>query len=338
MLQLHRVQDAASWLRERVTGTLRADSRAVHAGDGLLAWPGAATDARLHVPAALAGGVAACLIEQSGAQAFAFDDGRVACYCGLKAASGPIASGYFDDPSSQLAVLAVTGTNGKTTTTSMLEAMCLEAGMAARACGNIGLPITDVLLAEPRVDVLAAELSSFQLHWAPSCRPDVGVVLNVAEDHLDWHGSMEAYAAAKAQVLTGRVAVAGAEDRIAARLLAAAPAATRIGVRLGAPRAGEYGVIDGVLAARIGDGEGDDDEVALLPAADRTAPMRSLVLVLPDDPVTPTTTSPCSATSRSTLARARRPSATRTAAPDPSESAASAMALVSRRSTGGTTI
>ena len=163
--------------------------------------------------------------------------------------------------------LAVTGTNGKTTTTSMLEAMCLEAGMAARACGNIGLPITDVLLAEPRVDVLAAELSSFQLHWAPSCRPDVGVVLNVAEDHLDWHGSMEAYAAAKAQVLTGRVAVAGAEDRIAARILAAAPAATRIGVRLGAPRAGEYGVIDGVLAARIGDGEGDDDEVALLPAA-----------------------------------------------------------------------
>ncbi|UVE95027.1 UDP-N-acetylmuramoyl-L-alanine--D-glutamate ligase [Dietzia sp. B32] len=178
--------------------------------------------------------------------------------------------------------LAVTGTNGKTTTTSMLEAICLEAGMAARACGNIGLPVTDVLLAEPRVDVLAAELSSFQLHWAPSCRPDVGVVLNVAEDHLDWHGSMDAYAAAKARVLTGRVAVAGADDEIAARLLADAPAATRIGVRLGAPGAGECGVVDGVLTARIGaegsdpdgggpDGsgpEGSDDEVALLPAAD----------------------------------------------------------------------
>ena len=163
--------------------------------------------------------------------------------------------------------LAVTGTNGKTTTTSMLEAICLEAGMAARACGNIGLPVTDVLLAEPRVEVLAAELSSFQLHWAPSCRPDVGVVLNVAEDHLDWHGSMEAYAAAKAQVLTGRVAVAGADDEIAARLLADAPAATRIGVRLGAPAAGECGVVDGVLTARIGGGD-DDDEVALLPAAD----------------------------------------------------------------------
>ncbi|AVM65011.1 MULTISPECIES: UDP-N-acetylmuramoyl-L-alanine--D-glutamate ligase [Dietzia] len=176
--------------------------------------------------------------------------------------------------------LAVTGTNGKTTTTSMLEAICLEAGMAARACGNIGLPVTDVLLTEPRVEVLAAELSSFQLHWAPSCRPDVGVVLNVAEDHLDWHGSMEAYAAAKAQVLTGRVAVAGADDEIAARLLADAPAATRIGVRIGAPAAGEYGVVDGVLTARVGAGgvgpgdggdggdEYDDDEVALLPAAD----------------------------------------------------------------------
>ena len=188
--------------------------------------------------------------------------------------------------------LAVTGTNGKTTTTSMVEAICLESGMAARACGNIGLPVTDVLLAEPRVEVLAAELSSFQLHWAPSCRPDVGVVLNVAEDHLDWHGSMEAYAAAKAQVLTGDVAVAGVDDEIAARLLSAAPAATRIGVRLGEPGPGELGVTDGVLTARLtaGDlvtGQGgagndadhtgddrdddrddDDNAVPLLPAAD----------------------------------------------------------------------
>lgn len=184
--------------------------------------------------------------------------------------------------------LAVTGTNGKTTTTAMLEAICLESGMAARACGNIGLPVTDVLMAEPRVDVLAAELSSFQLHWAPSCRPDVGLVLNIAEDHLDWHGSMQAYAAAKAQVLTGDVAVAGVDDEIAARLLADSPAATRIGVRLGPPAPGELGVVDGVLTARLasprgvdeadatttgtatvaGQSDADDDMTPLLPVAD----------------------------------------------------------------------
>ncbi|EYT64362.1 UDP-N-acetylmuramoyl-L-alanyl-D-glutamate synthetase [Dietzia sp. UCD-THP] len=179
------------------------------------------------------------------------------------------AAGMFGPPRTWL---AVTGTNGKTTTTSMLESICREAGFAVRACGNIGLPVTEVLLAEPRVEVLAAELSSFQLHWAPSCRPDVGVVLNVAEDHLDWHGSMEAYAAAKARVLTGRVAVAGNDDPIASRLLAEAPAATRIGVRLDAPRDGELGVVEGVLTARIGDNPGDDDGVPLLPAEDVRPP------------------------------------------------------------------
>ena len=74
---------------------------------------------------------------------------------------------------------------------------------------------------EPRQDVIAVELSSFQLHWAPSIRPAAGVVLNVAEDHLDWHGSMAAYAAAKARALTGRVALAVIDDPGAAALLAA---------------------------------------------------------------------------------------------------------------------
>lgn len=177
-------------------------------------------------------------------------------------------AGLFGPPRTWL---AVTGTNGKTTTTSMLEAICLEAGMAVRACGNIGLPVTEVLLAEPRVEVLAAELSSFQLHWAPSCRPDVGVLLNVAEDHLDWHGSMDAYAEAKAQVLTGRVAVAGVDDEVTARLLSAAPAASRIGVRSAAPAPGEFGVIDGILTSRIDDDD-DNDTVALLPSADVRPP------------------------------------------------------------------
>src|SRR6202012_3069358 len=107
--------------------------------------------------------------------------------------------------------LTVTGTNRKTTTTSMLHAMVVPAGLGSRLGGNIGSPGLDVLH-EP-ADVLAVELSSFQLHWAPSLRPEAGVLLNIAEDHLDWHGTLADYAAAKAGVLRGRVAVAGLDDR-----------------------------------------------------------------------------------------------------------------------------
>ncbi|MCH9700219.1 MAG: UDP-N-acetylmuramoyl-L-alanine--D-glutamate ligase, partial [Actinomycetia bacterium] len=121
--------------------------------------------------------------------------------------------------------LVVTGTNGKTTTTSMLYAMLEAAGRRAALCGNIGQPVLELL--DKPVDVFAVELSSFQLHWAPSLRPDAGVVLNVAEDHLDWHGSFQAYAQAKAGALTGRVAVGGLDDPVAAQLLAASPAEMR---------------------------------------------------------------------------------------------------------------
>ncbi|MGV0578811.1 UDP-N-acetylmuramoyl-L-alanine--D-glutamate ligase [Mycolicibacterium elephantis] len=141
--------------------------------------------------------------------------------------------------------LVVTGTNGKTTTTSMLHAMLVAAGRRAVLCGNIGNPVLDVL-AEPS-DILAVELSSFQLHWAPSLRPDAGVVLNVAEDHLDWHGSLAAYARDKARVLDGRVAVVGLDDPVAASLLETAAAPVRTGFRLGEPAPGELGVRDGTL-------------------------------------------------------------------------------------------
>ncbi|WP_420090632.1 UDP-N-acetylmuramoyl-L-alanine--D-glutamate ligase [Mycolicibacterium duvalii] len=141
--------------------------------------------------------------------------------------------------------LVVTGTNGKTTTTSMLHAMLQAAGRRSVLCGNIGDPVL-ALLDQP-ADVLAVELSSFQLYWAPSLRPEAGAVLNVAEDHLDWHGSMSAYAQAKARALTGRVAVAGLDDPTAAGLLAHSPAPVKVGFRLGAPGPGELGVRDGVL-------------------------------------------------------------------------------------------
>jgi UDP-N-acetylmuramoylalanine--D-glutamate ligase len=169
-------------------------------------------------------------------------------------------AGWFGPPRRWL---VVTGTNGKTTTTSMLHAMLTAAGSRAVLCGNIGNPVLDVLAEGPRTrgadqgprtrgadqgeDLLAVELSSFQLHWAPSLRPDAGVVLNVAEDHLDWHGSMRAYARDKARVLDGRVAVAGLDDPVAAELLRTAAAPVRVGFRLGEPRVGELGVRDGML-------------------------------------------------------------------------------------------
>ncbi|MCK0173362.1 UDP-N-acetylmuramoyl-L-alanine--D-glutamate ligase [Mycolicibacterium sp. F2034L] len=160
-------------------------------------------------------------------------------------------AGWFGPPRRWL---VVTGTNGKTTTTSMLHEMLLAAGRRAVLCGNIGNPVLD-MLSEP-AEILAVELSSFQLHWAPSVRPDAGVVLNVAEDHLDWHGSMAAYAADKARVLDGRVAVVGLDDPVAASLLDGAGAAVRTGFRLGEPGPGEFGVRNGVLVDRVFGGAG----------------------------------------------------------------------------------
>ncbi|MGV9803688.1 UDP-N-acetylmuramoyl-L-alanine--D-glutamate ligase [Mycobacterium sp. NPDC003449] len=164
------------------------------------------------------------------------------------------AAGRFGPPRRWL---VVTGTNGKTTTTSMLQAMLVADGRRSVLCGNIGDPVLAVL--DQPAELLAVELSSFQLHWAPSLRPEAGVVLNVAEDHLDWHGSMAAYAADKARALDGRVAVAGLDDPVATGLLDTAGAPVRVGFRLGEPGAGELGVRAGKLVDRA---FGDDVELA----------------------------------------------------------------------------
>ncbi|MCV7412870.1 UDP-N-acetylmuramoylalanine--D-glutamate ligase [Mycobacterium florentinum] len=161
--------------------------------------------------------------------------------------------------------LVVTGTNGKTTTTSMLHAMLIAGGRRSLLCGNIGDPVLDVL--DQPADLLAVELSSFQLFWAPSLRPEAGVVLNIAEDHLDWHSSMAEYTAAKARVLAGRVAVVGLDDSRAAALLSTAAAPVRAGFRLGEPATGELGVRDGQLVDRA-----FADDLALLPAASIPVP------------------------------------------------------------------
>src|SRR4051812_2530934 len=96
--------------------------------------------------------------------------------------------------------VAVTGTNGKTTTVGMVESILRAAGHRTTAAGNVGRPLVDAVLADPPCDVIAVELSSFQLHWSSTMAPEAAVVLNIADDHLDWHGSFDAYAEDKATV------------------------------------------------------------------------------------------------------------------------------------------
>jgi UDP-N-acetylmuramoylalanine--D-glutamate ligase len=95
---------------------------------------------------------------------------------------------------------AVTGTNGKTTTTSLLAAMLAEAGVETVAAGNIGLPLIDAVKGVGREAIIAVEVSSFQLAVTRDFRPRVAVILNVAQDHIDWHGGLESYVASKAQI------------------------------------------------------------------------------------------------------------------------------------------
>lgn len=144
--------------------------------------------------------------------------------------------------------LVVTGTNGKTTTVGMLESILRAAGREVTACGNVGWPALDAVLAVPAQQYIVAELSSFQLHYAPSVRPAAGLLLNLAADHLDWYGgSMAAYGADKARALTGPVAVAVVDDPGAAGLLAASPASRKVQVTAGEPGPGALGVRRGQL-------------------------------------------------------------------------------------------
>ena len=154
--------------------------------------------------------------------------------------------------------LAVTGTNGKTTTARMLESILLASGARALAVGNIGVPIVEAVTASPGYDVLAVEVSSFQLHWSTSVTPAAGALLNLAPDHLDWHGSMEAYAAAKTRVWAGWLAIGNADDPRVAELLRSAETPTKVTFTLAPPAAGQLGVVDGVLVDRAFGGSTDD--------------------------------------------------------------------------------
>jgi UDP-N-acetylmuramoylalanine--D-glutamate ligase len=161
--------------------------------------------------------------------------------------------------------LAVTGTNGKSTTVRMAEAMLKAAGKRAVACGNIGLPVLDAVLAgrpggevgeagEP-YEALVVELSSYQLHWTHSMSALAAVVLNLAPDHIDWHGSYADYTTAKGRVYENCqvAAIYNASDLETVRLVEEADVVEgcrAIGFTLGAPGLSMLGVVDGILADR----------------------------------------------------------------------------------------
>ncbi len=237
-------QAAADWLRAGVAAELQSDSRRVHPGDGLIAWPGVAHDARRHVPAALAAGAAACLVEEEGADAFAFDDARVRGFRGLKAQAGPIASAYFGEPSASLDVVAITGTNGKTSTAWWLaQALAAARGTACGVIGTLGVGQPPALeangLTTPDPVLLQKTLRAFADAGFSACaieassigiverrldgtRLAVAVFTNFTQDHLDYHGDMARYWDAKAALFDWpglRAAVLNIDDDKGAELV-----------------------------------------------------------------------------------------------------------------------
>ena len=226
MQRLDHPNDIANWLRQRVKGGLLCDSRQLQAGDGFVAWPGAVADGRQFVRAALASGALAAVVEHSGAEVFELDPERVLAVSGLKRQAGAIASAFYGEPSASLDVVAITGTNGKTSTAwwvaqllSGLKMPCAVVGTlgigrpplaadAAPALVPTGLTTPDPVLLQSRLRALlnegvqacAIEASSIGLVEGRlnATQIRVAVFTNFTQDHLDFHGDMDAYWQAKA--------------------------------------------------------------------------------------------------------------------------------------------
>jgi UDP-N-acetylmuramoylalanine--D-glutamate ligase len=151
--------------------------------------------------------------------------------------------------------ITVTGTNGKTTTVKMLTCILTAAGLRATSAGNVGTPLLEAVLHPDPYDVLAVELSSFQLHWQRSIAPVASVCLNFAPDHVDWHGSMEEYRLAKAKVYEGTkiACVYNVQDLATEQMVRDADVVEgcrAIGFSLGLPGPSMLGLVDDVLADR----------------------------------------------------------------------------------------
>ena len=240
-------------------GTLRTDSRLVRPGDVFIAWPGYANDGRRFVAAALAAGAVACLVEAEGAAVFGFDaaESRIATLPGLKAATGPLAAAWFGEPARRLQMIAVTGTNGKSSTAWWTAQALSALGQRCGVVGTLGIgeppradhpgSIVYTGLTTPDPVTLHAGLRQMADAGFAACAIEassIGLVeqrlagtpitvaqfTNFTRDHLDFHGDMAAYWAAKRSLFDWprlRAAVINIDDAHGAALaaeLAAGPA------------------------------------------------------------------------------------------------------------------
>jgi len=146
--------------------------------------------------------------------------------------------------------LALTGTNGKTSTVELTESILKAAGISAFACGNVGTPVIDAVISEQKYDYLVLELSSFQLHWSESAEFVAGSILNIALDHIDWHGSFPEYAKAKLDLLSRSVtAILNGDDQSVVEG-SAHWQGKKVFYTLQTPKPGEIGLVENLLVDR----------------------------------------------------------------------------------------
>jgi UDP-N-acetylmuramoylalanine--D-glutamate ligase len=146
--------------------------------------------------------------------------------------------------------LAVTGTNGKTTTVELTESILKAAGINAFACGNVGTPVIDAVTSKQKYDYLILELSSFQLHWSESAEYVAGSILNIALDHIDWHGSFSEYAKSKLDLLSRSVtAILNGDDAVVVEG-SQHWQGRKVFYTLQTPKPGEIGLVEDLLVDR----------------------------------------------------------------------------------------
>jgi UDP-N-acetylmuramyl-tripeptide synthetase len=262
MMLLNNPTEAVNWLKANVTGELRIDSRDIQAGDGFIAWPGAAVDGRQFVETALKKGASACLVENIELEAKGYlaeyknnaKQDKIASYSNLKYAIGNIAAQAYNAPAKALNIIAITGTNGKTTsawwlaqalsavqpkTSSTVPAVstkCFFVGTLGigvpNAVESTGLTTPDPILMHKKFreyldhgfKYCAIEASSIGIeeHRLDGTDIKVAIFTNFTQDHLDYHESMQAYWEAKLKLFqwpTLKTAVINIDDAKGKELL-----------------------------------------------------------------------------------------------------------------------